>query len=197
MSDAKDVLGLVPEAYFDLIARIVPGIIAVIVIAINPSIKEEIASYEIVVGKAGLFFVIFLLSYAVGLVFDVTGELISDFVIRVINIKRLNKMDDGAKFCDQLKNLKPDDARIIIKMMAERVAFRSLFLLTILTIILLSLFTAVKLPLLAKCILPLIFMLALLQMEFSVRKRLASINKCITNKTTRPPSSAGDLVVPE
>ena len=181
MSDAKDVLGLVPEAYFDLIARIVPGIIAVILIAINPIIKIDIATYEQVVGKAGLFTVIFLFSYAVGLVFDVTGELISDSVIWVINYNLTKKMYDGAEFRDQLKNLKPDDARIIIKMMAERVAFRSLFLLSILTIILVSLFEGVKFPLLAKCILPLIFILALLQMEISVRKRLAMGSAGIKN----------------
>lgn len=53
MSDAKDILSLLPEAYFDLIARFVPGVIAVIILANDPSNKYYTDLYE-VLGIVGL-----------------------------------------------------------------------------------------------------------------------------------------------
>ena len=166
MGDARDVLGLVPEVYFDLIARMVPGIIAMIVIAIDPGVTKHIATFEPLFGKAGLFLISLLVSYAVGLVFDVAGEAISEDIIWIIKKISKLKIRNSMQLHNQVKTRsEPNLAPIFLKIMAERIVFRSLLLLTILTNWFSSFFSGVVLPLSAA------FLLLLIHMEFYVRKR--------------------------
>jgi hypothetical protein len=85
MSEAKDVIGLLPEAYFDLIARMVPGVITTIVFIIDPNINSYIEAVVSLVGVAGLIAAMLLVAYAIGLVLDTTGDAVNEAFIALLN----------------------------------------------------------------------------------------------------------------
>lgn len=69
----RDLIGLVPEVYFDLIARVVPGFIAIL-ICVDPTDVADISGTN----WAGIALVGFIVAYAVGFVLDMVGAHLND-----------------------------------------------------------------------------------------------------------------------
>jgi hypothetical protein len=115
-SIVEGVFALLPDAHFDLIARICPGTIAIALY--HGSAVERISS--------GTGIVLFLLfAYLIGFFVDV----LSEFVVRDIYdwLRRVGQKDK--RYGDyvlwgQIRNLSPADSAVLVKMMAEKAGFR-------------------------------------------------------------------------
>ncbi len=128
MSKVEGVLGLVPEVYFDLIARVVPGVLVIVAISVDADFTGGLPD----VGKFGLVLIGLLCAYAVGFVFDVAGDTISDALILLWNATRHLKVRRSLEICRTIDGI--DDQRlapVLTKLMAEKVLVRSLCLLSI------------------------------------------------------------------
>jgi preprotein translocase subunit Sss1 len=114
----EKVSGFIPEVWFDLSARVVPG--AVIVLASSPT--------DFVWGKSfcrvalGLVIV-----YVVGFAVDVASEGIFGWVFWPLNKWWPNCFLRYRQLWDDIERLAADQRNVIVKMAAEAVLLRSLF----------------------------------------------------------------------
>lgn len=136
MSNGRDVLELVPEVYFDLIARIVPGGVTLVAMTVNRTFVES----PLALGKAGLVLVGLLCAYALGLVLDVFGDLVGTGITLLWNetteTTKARTIRSNLEVCQDIDALGDRRlASVLTKLMAEKVLTRSLCLLSILLVV--------------------------------------------------------------
>ncbi len=110
---------LLPDAHFDLLARIVPGIIAVAIY-----FSSFVASISTVIGIASLV----LSAYVVGFLADALSEFIVrdgwDCLIRIIKRASIDTRYGDYDLWGRIRRLDADNRAVLTKMMAEKAGFR-------------------------------------------------------------------------
>ncbi len=178
MSDGKHVLELVPEVYFDLIARVVPGVVAAVAIVGGVAVSGALQE----IGKIGLVLIGLLGAYAVGLVLDVAGDTISENLISVWNATSQRKVRKNLELCQRIDQI--DDrhlAALFTKLMAERVLVRSLSLLSLLALAFPA-WPAATVPWSAKLISAAVFGLLAIRLEYHLRVRMSATSSAPTGR---------------
>lgn len=135
MSEIEKAIGLVPEIYFDFIGRIVPGALGTLALAVHPDVVPKVTTISALLGSTGLVFVGFLFSYLIGLILDVVGDAFSEAVFWVANRVSPLELRTIDQLFDQVGRARPDFAPVLLKIVAEVVALRSLLLLALLAMI--------------------------------------------------------------
>ena len=107
-----DLIGAVPEFHYDLIARIVPGLL--VIIAIFPPWHEKVQSLSIMDGMLALG-----LAYFIGITIDL---IIDPITIPFMNFTGLAIDGDIRNYCN---NPTEDQLSHATKLIAEKVLFRS------------------------------------------------------------------------
>ena len=117
-SAIEKVSALVPEVWFDLIARVVPG--AVIVLAASSTGSGlELPFGGLAVGLVGV--------YVVGYTFDVVSEGSFSWIFYLLSKHEPKCFYTYRQLWDKVELLKANQRTVIVKMSAEAVLARSLF----------------------------------------------------------------------
>jgi len=127
-------VSLVPEIYYDLIGRIVPG--SILCFLLSWSVKTELSSLKDLVGGAPMIALVLVVGYAMGLVLDmlagtllnwpnrgvfwVFGQLTEKQNVWQVNVWQVIASESNAERASKLR-----------KMMAERALLRNLLVLSI------------------------------------------------------------------
>ena len=110
--------GLVPEAWFDLIARVVPGAIILVASTQNTAVSNV---------TIGGFAIGVLIAYAIGMVFDLCSSVCFEWVFGACAKCCPNSFTDGAKMWQAIDTHSGNSHGLLVKIMAEGIMFRSLF----------------------------------------------------------------------
>ena len=131
MSDGVEkAAGVIPEVYYDLIARVLPGFMFYICVgyAWCGTLNKPETLLDSVIGVAAC--------YVLGFVLDVLGDMVVDSLFRIIGkFKIIGRDNAKKKVTEYLTDLtwsqdgtKPQDGGIFVKLCAEIVLLRSLML---------------------------------------------------------------------
>jgi hypothetical protein len=110
--------GLVPEAWFDLIARVIPGAIILVVTTQNTTISNV---------TIGGFAIGVLLAYVIGMVFDLCSSVFFEWVFAACAKVAPNSFTSSVRIWEAIDTLPMNSRGLLVKMMAEGIMFRSLF----------------------------------------------------------------------
>ena len=167
MNDLKDITSILPEAHFDLVARVVPGCVAVVGLLVSfPDLSKIAPVAEPFFGKFGLGILTLLIVYMVGLVLDIVGDIISEIVVRTINRVRKKSIKTNNEVYKMVRESGSGYYPVYLKMAAESVLLRSLVLLLIL-----NNFAG----LVSSAVIPLLIGVIMLVLLFSAYLRITSI----------------------
>lgn len=128
MSDGKSAWELVPEVYFDLIARIVPGSMSLVVVLLKYDVEGRLPD----LGSLGSVLIGLLLAYGVGLTLDVIGDTVTDALTVVWNRITPKPILRNLDICRAIDRVEDRSlASVLTKLMAEKALVRSLALVSL------------------------------------------------------------------
>ena len=110
--------GLVPEVWFDLIARVIPGAIILFVSTQSTAISN------VTIGGLAIGIVVV---YLIGMVFDLCSSICFEWVFAACAKLAPGLFVPGAKIWKAIDTLPRAAHGLLVKMMAEGIMFRSLF----------------------------------------------------------------------
>jgi hypothetical protein len=172
------VLDSIPQAFFDVIARLVPGYLALLLIYVLKDNAWRIDPTSIGAAMLHISYlgwpVILGAVWAIGLIIDAAMDGVETFSIWVLNCGREKKGDelirDTPELCSDIDGLgSAAESGVFVKMLAERALIRSFF-----GLLVFALFLHPKETTLAVLILSLLILSAAwIQLEIHIRKRLS------------------------
>jgi hypothetical protein len=178
MSEKKDILSIIPEVYYDLIARMIPGIIFLLLFFIlTKGFNRQIFLEHIIIGEkifsmVGFLLIGLVLSYAFGLMFDVLGDFFCVLFIKGLNKIFNCKIKEGLAISCELDEFHGKDfVPIFIKITAEKVFFRSLFLISLIFYFPNNNIEFIPYFNIVKDLIPLMFFILVIYMEIYLRYR--------------------------